>query len=602
MKLATITNWAYGATLILTLMSGGTMLFAANAQDNERAAVAQRYQLDALTAQLDEDMYAQTGLARQYVITGAPNTLIVYDQQAKALQSLDDRTRRVRDAGASFSELAALKDAMRWSDTLHDEQMAAIEAWKQGDRDRARTLLFGPEYERELDRVKNQFEQFQTQLDQRTSAEVDAATRIAKVWRTVSELTLAITALLFLCVLYFVFKRRVLRPVIRLSDVIARLAVQDYAAVPPSLGQVDEIGDMAQAIGIFRENGLERQRLERERDLEFSMRDLIARMTQRMQGCDSRKDLEDVIQRFVPEIAPALAGRLYLMDEKRGAMVEACSWQSPVHSRSEFSPLGCWALRRGVPHRPSGQQIDIPCEHVQSQDGIPVDSICLPLTAQRETLGLLYLEPLTESALDGIPETYLVMLAENIGLAFSNLKLRETLREMAMVDPLTGLANRRSLENRLAAAVAEAERLDKPLSCLMVDVDHFKRFNDEHGHDAGDAVLRAVGESLLGITREHGMAFRYGGEEFALLMPGLTSAQAQERAETIRRRIAALAVRHDNKNLDAISVSLGLATTPEHGPPNRLIKLADEALIRAKATGRNRVVVSDGKDRRESAA
>lgn len=115
---------------------------------------------------------------------------------------------------------------------------------------------------------------------------------------------LSLTGLLFLCVLFFVFKRRVLHPVIRLSDVIGRLAAQDYAVEPPEFDQIDEIGDMAPALRVFRENGIERQRLEKERDVDRLMRDLLSRMTQRMQGCEAMADLRTVIERFMPEIAP----------------------------------------------------------------------------------------------------------------------------------------------------------------------------------------------------------------------------------------------------------------------------------------------------------
>ncbi|MCB1470740.1 MAG: diguanylate cyclase [Rhizobiaceae bacterium] len=580
------------------------MLLASNAQQNERDAVAHRYQLDQATSRLGAELYALTGQARHYVITGEPTHLIVYEREAEALQTVEDRIRHIKDVGASSSELEALEEALRWADTLHEEQRAAIDAWKQGQREKARAIMFGAEYERELYRAEALLERFQYQLDQRTAATIDAAIRVARIWRTASELALGITALLFLFVLYFLFKKRVLRPVVKLSDVVSRLAMQDYAVEPPVFDQVDEIGDMAQAIGVFRENGLERQRLERERDVEFATRDLLSRMTQRMQGCDTQQDLEEVIGRFVPEIAPSLAGRLYLLDETRNAMVEACSWLSPVHSRAEFAPLGCWALRRGVLHRPSGMQIDVPCDHVDAGSGVPFDTVCLPLTAQRETFGLLYFEPRADAAPSTYetPEIYLSMLAENIGLALGNVRLRKTLRDMAMVDPLTGLANRRSLESRLAIEIAEAKRLDRPLSCLMVDVDHFKRFNDTHGHDAGDAVLRTVGEKLIRATREDGMAFRYGGEEFVLLLPGFSCEQALERAQGIRCTIDDLSIEHEKKALDEITVSLGLASAPVHCQPEQLLKAADTALREAKATGRNRVTVACPKDRRISAA
>ena len=200
----------------------------------------------------------------------------------------------------------------------------------------------------------------------------------------------------------------------------------------------------------------------------------------------------------------------------------------------------------------------MPGDHVDRSDAAaPVDTLCLPLTAQRETLGLLYFEAPAGNpgALSG-PEIYLDMLAENIGLAIANLQLRETLREMALADPLTGLSNRRQLDQLLGIQIAQAERLGQDLGCLMIDVDHFKRFNDVHGHDAGDMVLREVGKVLAGVTRDAGLAFRYGGEEFMLLLPGLSVEGATERAEEIRTRVAALALGSEAGNMGPVTVSI----------------------------------------------
>jgi diguanylate cyclase (GGDEF)-like protein len=592
MRLATITNWAYGATLVLTFASGATMLLASNVQEEERAAVVQRELLDQASAKAAAEVTALSDKAREYVITGDPVHLDIYNREATALRPVEQRLRNLKDIGASTDELNALADALHLADALQDEQQEAIKARRQGDADRARSILFGVEYDRQLDRVAADVERFQYRLDQRTDSEVAAAVNISKLWKTISEIALSITGLLFLCVLYFVFKRRVLRPVVRLSDVVNRLAAQDYAVEPPEYGEIDEIGDMAQAVRVFRENGLERQRLEEERNADFVKRSLLSRMTQRMQECETMHQLERVVGSFVPQIAPGFAGQLYLLDESRNLMVEVCSWLAPVHSRTEFSPAACWALQRGELHRPHGSAADVPCDHLRF-DGQPIDSICLPLIAQRTTMGLLYLEPrddLSEPSLD-ISETYLKMLAENIGLAVGNLRLRDRLRDMAMADPLTGLANRRRLETVLESQLMEASRTNRPISCIMLDVDHFKRFNDEFGHDAGDAVLRAVGELLKNSMRETD-AFRYGGEEFLLLMPDMGAEQALERAEEVRLRIGALQIEHAGRELGAITASLGTATAPSHCTFDKLVKTADAALLRAKVGGRNRVVQS----------
>ncbi|WP_260927619.1 diguanylate cyclase [Novosphingobium sp. 9] len=593
MRLATITNWAYGATVLFTFVSGTTMLLASGAQERERVAVEQRQALDEATEKLDEEVFGLTDRARQYLDSGDPTYRVLYGSELAALGPVEVRIRHIGDAGARPDELAALKDAMHFADALHDEQAEAIALHDKGNQVDARRMLFGAEYERELDRVQSLLGAFQSRLDQRTETQVVAAQDVARKWKSVSEAVLVLTGLLFLCVLYFVFKRRVLHPVVKLSDVVNRLAAQDYAVEPPALGQIDEIGDMAQAIRIFRENGLERQKLEIERENDRAIRDLLARMTQRMQGCDTLPDLKEVVRRFVPEIAPGLAGALYLLDEARGVVTEGCAWLEPQRSRTEFAPLACWALRRGLPHRPAGAQIDVPCGHIQIGDAAVPDTLCLPLTAHREVLGLLYFEPRDGTEIGAITaETYLRMLAETIGLALGNLRLRDTLRAMAMADPLTGLANRRRLDEVLEVRAVEAEKLGQPLSCVMVDVDHFKRINDTHGHETGDRVLREISAVLTHATREDGLAFRHGGEEFLLLLPGLDADQAAARAEEIRARIAELHFEVGGNAIGPVTVSAGVASTPLHCPADRLLQTADAALYRAKAAGRDRVSVA----------
>lgn len=596
MRLSTITNWAYGATVILTLASGTVMLMASSTEERERAAVEQRAVFDEMTATLEEDSFRQTEQARAYAITGDPTHIIAYRREKAALRAVEQRIVHLRNAGAGISEMAALRQALYWADGLTDEQEAAIKAAEKGDGETARTILFGDEYGRELDRVAAQIGKFQYMLDQRTESAVRQATEAARQWRLMSEVMLGATALLFLCVLYFILKQRILRPVVRLSDVVTRLAAQDFAAVPPDFPQVDEIGDMAQAVRIFRENGLERQRLEQERDADRVTRDQLSRMTQRLQGCDSIGDLVEVVRRFAPEIAPNFAGRLYIHDTRRNAMLQACDWLSPRQSAQEFAPSACWALRRGQTHKPTGEQIDIPCEHLGGD--ILAPTICIALTAQGESIGLLYVEQPDDGTVDqiGRTEKYLEMLAENISLALANLKLRDALRQMAMADPLTGLANRRRFDAVFKEQVVLAESATTPLACLMVDIDHFKRFNDTHGHDAGDAVLRAVGAVLNDTLREKDCAFRLGGEEFVLLMPGFAAEQAFDRTRQVQQKLQDLRVEHQREELGPITASFGLAVFPDHGRADTLVRTADAALLRAKNQGRNQIVIATVRD------
>lgn len=604
MKLATITNWAYGATVALTLTAGASMLLASQAHEAERAAVEQRYLLDQATSKLRDEVYKMSGQARQFVVDEDPAHLIVYRREAAELASVEERIAHIGDAGASPDELDALAEGIRWADTLHDEQLAAIAATQRGDDATARRILFGAEYERELDRVDSAIERFQYRLDQRTGQQVEQATRLSVLWQRVSEAVLIATGLLFLCVLYFIIKRRILNPVVRLSDVVTRLAAQDYAVDPPDYDQVDEIGDMAQALRVFQENGLERQRLERERDEEMRIRDLMSRMMQRMQNCESLDELGDVVVRFVPEITSGRAGRLYLHDKRRNAMNQLCDWLSPALPDAEFSPLACWALRRGAMHRFANKLGEMPCQHFGAFPDELHHTVCLPLTAQQETIGLLTIETLKGDLTEPgeIPDAYLEMLAENISLAVANLRLRGELSDLAMQDPLTGLPNRRNLEKTLARYADAPDGSPRLISCLVMDIDHFKQFNDRFGHDAGDEVLRRVADTLKSSVRDEAMAFRYGGEEFVVLIPGLDGDKAIDRAEYIRTSIASLDLYHDGRPLGRLSASFGVACAPQVTSIDKLVQCADGALLRAKEDGRDRVVAAVCRDGTRTAA
>jgi diguanylate cyclase (GGDEF)-like protein len=318
-------------------------------------------------------------------------------------------------------------------------------------------------------------------------------------------------------------------------------------------------------------------------------------MTQRMQSCDTVADLTQVLQRFVPEVAPHLAGRLYLLDRERSLVVEACHWLDPSAAQAEFPAQACWALRRGTMHHAGAGCVDVPCDHLCAT-AVEIETLCLPLIGQHGALGLLTFERRPGREGRELPDIYLTMLAENVSLALDNLQLREALRALAMADPLTTLANRRQLDSELERQLADAERRDEPIACAMVDIDHFKRFNDDHGHAAGDVVLRAVAVELKRSVRDGSLVYRYGGEEFLVLLPGVDPTQAIPRAEEIRSRIGALAVRHEGDTIGPVTVSVGIACAPDHCSWTRLVKTADDALLQAKREGRDRVVIASPTD------
>ena len=184
-------------------------------------------------------------------------------------------------------------------------------------------------------------------------------------------------------------------------------------------------------------------------------------------------------------------------------------------------------------------------------------------------------------------------LADTIALALANLGLRETLRGQAIRDPLTGLFNRRYLEETLKRELARVRRLGGSLGVIRLDLDHFKQFNDTQGHGAGDALLSALGDLLQTETRPEDIVSRYGGEEFLVVLPGASLEVSQERAENLRQAVKRLRIHYMDQVLSSTTISLGVASFPEHGGDgDMVIRAADQALYRAKQEGRDLVVVA----------
>jgi len=562
------------------------MLMASGAEKVERQAVEQRYVFDQLTEEVEVDAWALSDLARLYVVKQAPSVADEYHQKAQSLARIEHRLQKLKDAGASDDELALLHQGLQVADALQDEQQQAIATVNRGQQAQAIELLYGERYESELEQVQNQLDHFRQLLDRRTDVAIEDATAKSRALRTLSEVMVGLTALMFLFVLGFILKRRVLRPVVRLSDVVNRLASQDYGVEAPDYRQIDEIGDMAQAIRIFRENGLVRQQLEKQRDADWAIRELLARMTQRLQGCESIKDVLNVAQLFAPRIAPGIAGRIWLLEHDPWQMRCVAEWLDPQGETESFHPDQCWAVRRGQSHPPVNGEPDIACYHLP--DSSAPHALCVPLIAQGETIGLLSFQNLTPEMAPS--RAYLELMAEALGLALANQRLRDALLEKALFDPLTSLRNRHHLEDALSTQLNQAMHSGTPLSCLMIDIDHFKAINDRLGHDAGDLVIKSVATIVQRAVSDKGMTFRYGGEEFLALLPGADESAAFACASEIHAAVHRLTLRYELSEIGPVDVSIGIASYPQHAQGDNLLRAADVALYRAKELGRSRVV------------
>lgn len=289
-------------------------------------------------------------------------------------------------------------------------------------------------------------------------------------------------------------------------------------------------------------------------------------------------------------LLPGVAGSVYLLRASQDRAEAISHWGEPlVRSAPHLSPEQCWALRRGQPHIVQDLGRDALCAHIEEPaHDASVTTACLPMSAQGTQLGFLFLSAAGPGPMPRLEIAEAA--AEQLSLALSNLRLRESLRRQSIRDALTGLYNRRYLEESLSHELARCARRGLPLSVLMLDVDHFKQFNDSQGHAGGDLLLAAVGELLLTRLRAEDVACRYGGEEFTVLLPEADGEEAMRVAEQIRSYIAALAVSDGARALPKVTASIGVASFPADGEQGAsLIQKADAALYRAKHAGRNRV-------------
>ena len=221
----------------------------------------------------------------------------------------------------------------------------------------------------------------------------------------------------------------------------------------------------------------------------------------------------------------------------------------------------------------------------------------LPLEISGRLLGVLELVGREGDPRFADDEELHETVSEHLALALNGATLYENLERLASHDPLTGLSNHRALQDFLHWRISECNRTGGTMGCIMLDVDHFRDFNEQEGHDAGDQVLRQVAETLRTSVRPYDLAARYGGEEFTVLVPGASAAGVRGLAERLRDRVASHPFVTAHGRTIPVTVSAGCAVYPVQGTDApSLLKAADVALYEAKRSGRNRVVAADAGD------
>ncbi len=352
----------------------------------------------------------------------------------------------------------------------------------------------------------------------------------------------------------------------------------------------------------FARNALDQRNAEMMKELEkrSERATMLAKMGELLQSCVSRDEVFAAALGFAPKIFPNIRGAVALLNSERSLAEVIGSWTDCQVPMMEFEPAACWALRTGHPHLVLAGDPTARCAHAA---GLTNTYLCIPILAQGETLGIVHFQS-TDGApqLDPSEKSFKTTFAGQVGLSIANIKLRDALRIQSVRDALTGLYNRRYLEETLDREMRRAGRAEQSLGILMLDLDHFKRFNDTYGHDAGDAVLRETASFLLKNVRGEDFVCRFGGEEFVVILPTAGLEGSRARGERLRSKMRELNIMHQGKSLGMVTVSVGVAAFPEHGvSPKELMLAADAALYEAKRGGRDQVAIASSKTTRETA-
>ncbi len=331
-------------------------------------------------------------------------------------------------------------------------------------------------------------------------------------------------------------------------------------------------------------------------DLEFRIRQSqkLSRLANFLQVCKSKDEMFQFISQSAAKLFNGTSGALYITKDSRNQLFKATAWGEKKLKADVFAPDDCWGLRIGNRYT-SGPDLDRPlCGHLAGQGS--TDPICIPLTAYGEIIGLLHIDFDHEkskrngTAASQFIESESVLFAKQTSLAISNLTLQEKLRYMAINDPLTGLYNRQYLKETFERELHRVQRSQGQLAVVMIDLDYFKKFNDAFGHAAGDLLLVEMGRLLKSFFRMEDFCCRFGGEEFLVLLSGISKDDLKARCDLFRRRLSELKLFYQDRPLGKVTCSMGVAIFPWNGENySLLLKAADKALYRAKNDGRDRV-------------
>jgi diguanylate cyclase (GGDEF)-like protein/PAS domain S-box-containing protein len=318
---------------------------------------------------------------------------------------------------------------------------------------------------------------------------------------------------------------------------------------------------------------------------------LLNELSRLLQAAQTPEEAYRIIGDLSNQLFPLTTGALYLLNSSRTLVHAMVSWGRLPSDEQTLTPDNCWALYRAQSHSLKENDTSLPYPHLSER--LPAVSYWLPVQVQGEILGFLHVRSQDKEDLNEAKHQLAYAVVEHAGMAISNLTLRAALREQSIRDPLTRLYNRRYMEEALKQQMSRTTRHLHPLGIVMIDIDHFKSFNDVYGHAAGDGLLIELGKFLQSHIRTEDIACRYGGEEFTLIMPNASLETAIQRAQELLQEVRQLQAQGAQSHVP-ITLSMGIAIYPQHGRTiENVLRAADSALYIAKQDGRDRVVTAE---------
>ncbi len=324
---------------------------------------------------------------------------------------------------------------------------------------------------------------------------------------------------------------------------------------------------------------------------------LLNELSNNLQACSTIEETYEPIKLYCQQALKITRGILYIAGNNSSQLESVIDWgYSLGHDKFYVNIEDCRALRQKKAYRVIDPDVDLRCKHMQSTDSLLPAYICIPIQSSFQTLGLLHIEAPKDQAdfLTWSTSSLMQLMADQLALSFVSLQLRENLRQLSVHDPLTGLYNRRYLEESIKQEISNAKRIDSSFGILLMDIDYFKKINDSFGHGTGDLVLKKLSQLFLEYVRKSDIACRWGGEEFLLYFKDMQLDAIYKKANNLRLAVENLQIDCYEYKIKKMTISIGIARYPQNGLTlDSLVASADKALYEAKNTGKNKVVIAN---------